>query len=89
MLEPLLAQGSTGCASTLSTATSMVRLICSHIYAYDTRALKRSLDAQMHEAVAAIAKEGASPIVRIVANEAWMVKRKHFLPRAPRLVLIN
>lgn len=29
----------------------------------------------MHEAVAAIAKEGVSPIVRIAANEAWMVKR--------------
>lgn len=30
----------------------------------------------MHEAVIAIAKEGVSPIVRIPANEAWMVKRK-------------
>lgn len=29
----------------------------------------------MHEAVAAIAKEGVSPIVRIASNEAWMVKR--------------
>jgi 4-hydroxy-2-oxoheptanedioate aldolase len=29
----------------------------------------------MHEAVVAIAKEGVSPIVRIAANEAWMVKR--------------
>lgn len=32
-------------------------------------------DAAMHEAVVAIAKEGVSPIVRIPANEAWMVKR--------------
>lgn len=29
----------------------------------------------MHEAVAAIAATGVSPIVRIAANEAWMVKR--------------
>jgi 4-hydroxy-2-oxoheptanedioate aldolase len=29
----------------------------------------------MHEAVVAIAKEGVSPLVRIAANEAWMVKR--------------
>lgn len=36
-------------------------------------------DAAMHEAVVAIAREGVSPIVRIVANEAWMVKRKYFL----------
>jgi hypothetical protein len=33
------------------------------------------LDGQMHEAVAAIAATGVSPIVRIAANEAWMVKR--------------
>ncbi|KAF2686505.1 2,4-dihydroxyhept-2-ene-1,7-dioic acid aldolase-like protein [Lentithecium fluviatile CBS 122367] len=32
-------------------------------------------DGQMHEAVAAIAASGVSPIVRIAANEAWMVKR--------------
>jgi len=32
-------------------------------------------DAAMHEAVVAIAKEGVSPIVRVAANEAWMVKR--------------
>ncbi|EAW07697.1 HpcH/HpaI aldolase family protein [Aspergillus clavatus NRRL 1] len=32
-------------------------------------------DAQMHEAVAAIAATGVSPIVRIAANEGWMVKR--------------
>ena len=30
----------------------------------------------MHEAVAAIAACGVSPIVRIPANEGWMVKRK-------------
>jgi 4-hydroxy-2-oxoheptanedioate aldolase len=29
----------------------------------------------MHEAIVAIAKEGVSPLVRITANEAWMVKR--------------
>ncbi|OJD23069.1 hypothetical protein ACJ73_05580 [Blastomyces percursus] len=32
-------------------------------------------DAQMHEAVAAIAATGVSPVVRIAANESWMVKR--------------
>ncbi|KAK2811076.1 hypothetical protein FQN50_002411 [Emmonsiellopsis sp. PD_5] len=32
-------------------------------------------DAQMHEAVAAIAATGTSPVVRIAANESWMVKR--------------
>ncbi|KAL1953675.1 hypothetical protein VTO42DRAFT_2386 [Malbranchea cinnamomea] len=32
-------------------------------------------DAQMHEAVAAIASLGVSPVVRIAANEGWMVKR--------------
>lgn len=30
----------------------------------------------MHEAVAAIAGCGVSPVVRIAANESWMVKRK-------------
>ena len=33
-------------------------------------------DAAMHEAVAAIAGCGVSPIVRIAANEGWMVKSK-------------
>ena len=32
-------------------------------------------DPDMHEAVAAIASTGVSPIVRIAANEHWMVKR--------------
>lgn len=32
-------------------------------------------DGQMHEAVVAIAAAGVSPIVRIAANEPWMVKR--------------
>lgn len=32
-------------------------------------------DQQMHQSVAAIASCGASPVVRIPANEAWMVKR--------------
>lgn len=31
-------------------------------------------DGQMHEAVAALAACGVSPVVRIPANEAWMVK---------------
>lgn len=35
----------------------------------------------MHEAVAAIAATGVSPIVRIAANEGWMVKRKSFQKR--------
>jgi len=30
----------------------------------------------MHEAVAAIAACGVSPLVRIAANEGWMVKRR-------------
>lgn len=32
-------------------------------------------DSEMHESVAAIAACGVSPIVRIPANESWMVKR--------------
>ena len=32
-------------------------------------------DPHMHESVAAIAACGVSPVVRIPANEAWMVKR--------------
>ncbi|KAI4660291.1 uncharacterized protein J4E78_004992 [Alternaria triticimaculans] len=32
-------------------------------------------DSQMHEAVTAIAHAGVSPLVRIAANEPWMVKR--------------
>jgi 4-hydroxy-2-oxoheptanedioate aldolase len=40
-----------------------------------TTCTKTGLDGQMHEAVAAIAATGVSPIVRIAANEAWMVKR--------------
>lgn len=32
-------------------------------------------DSAMHEAVAAIAACGVSPIVRLAANEGWMVKR--------------
>lgn len=32
-------------------------------------------DSQMHECVAAIASCGVSPLVRIAANESWMVKR--------------
>lgn len=33
------------------------------------------VDAAMHEIVPAIAACGVSPIVRIAANEGWMVKR--------------
>lgn len=33
------------------------------------------LDGAMHEAVAAIASCGVSPVVRVAANEGWMVKR--------------
>lgn len=36
----------------------------------------------MHEAVAAIAACGVSPIVRIAANEGWMVKRMFSLGEA-------
>lgn len=38
-----------------------------------------TIDAQMHEAVGAIAATGVSPVVRIVANEGWMVKRMSML----------
>ncbi len=37
---------------------------------------KLKLDSNMHEAVAAIAACGVSPLVRIAANEGWMVKRR-------------
>lgn len=37
------------------------------------------LDGAMHEAVAAIASCGVSPVVRVAANEGWMVKRS-FIP---------
>lgn len=37
--------------------------------------LMSSKDSQMHEAVTAIAATGVSPLVRIPANEPWMVKR--------------
>lgn len=30
----------------------------------------------MHEAVPSIASSGVSPVVRIAANEGWMVKRE-------------
>ncbi|KAF2151237.1 HpcH/HpaI aldolase/citrate lyase family protein [Myriangium duriaei CBS 260.36] len=32
-------------------------------------------DGQMHECVAAVAACGVSPVVRVAANESWMVKR--------------
>ena len=37
-------------------------------------------DSAMHEAVAAIAGCGVSPIVRIAANEGWMVKSRSIRP---------
>ncbi|KAL8681094.1 MAG: hypothetical protein Q9186_002746 [Xanthomendoza sp. 1 TL-2023] len=39
------------------------------------RELTPYVDGAMHEAVAAIAACAVSPIVRIAANEGWMVKR--------------
>ena len=36
--------------------------------------LTHQSDGAMHEAVAAIAGCGVSPLVRIAANESWMVK---------------
>ena len=38
------------------------------------RLIPQLTDAAMHEAVAAIAGCGVSPVVRIAANEGWMVK---------------
>lgn len=70
-LERLLALASTGFVSTASTEILMV---C--FYPTTTSSMLRPFqDGQMHEAVAAIAATGVSPIVRIAANEAWMVKR--------------
>lgn len=39
------------------------------------RWFNRFIDRGMHEAVVAIAACGVSPVVRIAANEDWMVKR--------------
>lgn len=39
------------------------------------KVLTHYLDGAMHEAVAAIASCGVSPVVRVAANEGWMVKR--------------
>jgi 4-hydroxy-2-oxoheptanedioate aldolase len=39
----------------------------------------------MHEAVAAIAATGVSPIVRIAANEGWMVKREFIFDSGERI----
>lgn len=41
----------------------------------DTCLVDSVIDSAMHEAVAAIAACGVSPLVRIAANESWMVKR--------------
>jgi 4-hydroxy-2-oxoheptanedioate aldolase len=38
-------------------------------------------DGAMHEAVAAIAACGVSPIVRIADNQGWMVKREWMMQR--------
>jgi 4-hydroxy-2-oxoheptanedioate aldolase len=55
---------------------SMAILLVRYSYARSPKKQPNSrLDAAMHEAVVAIAKEGVSPLVRIAANEAWMVKR--------------
>lgn len=40
------------------------------------------VDWQMHESVAAVAATGVSPVVRIPANEGWMVKRAFCSTRA-------
>jgi 4-hydroxy-2-oxoheptanedioate aldolase len=54
----------------------MAILLVRYSYARSPKKQPNSrLDAAMHEAVVAIAKEGVSPLVRIAANEAWMVKR--------------
>jgi len=42
----------------------------------DASILYACVDSAMHEAVAAIAACGVSPLVRIAANEGWMVKRR-------------
>lgn len=42
---------------------------------YQARYADMSLDNEMHESVHAIASCNVSPIVRIPANESWMVKR--------------
>jgi 4-hydroxy-2-oxoheptanedioate aldolase len=44
-------------------------------YQFYRKLSKYFADGAMHEAVVAIAKEGISPIVRIAANESWMIKR--------------
>lgn len=72
MLVRSLVREWTGSASIASMEILMVRFIENHA---DLVASKQSPDSAMHEAVVAIAKEGVSPIVRIAANEAWMVKR--------------
>ena len=43
----------------------------------------------MHESVAAIAGCGVSPIVRIAANEGWMVKSRSFLDPAGTVSLAS
>lgn len=45
------------------------------------------IDWQMHESVAAIAAIGVSPIVRIAANEGWMVKRRWFFAMSMECLL--
>ncbi|KIW47400.1 uncharacterized protein PV06_00098 [Exophiala oligosperma] len=41
----------------------------------DRRTLLQYLDDAMHESIHAVASVGVSPVVRIPANEGWMVKR--------------
>lgn len=72
-----LAQALIGYASTASTATLTVdSLLKPNQW---TTILTNVPDGQMHEAVAAIAATGVSPLVRIAANEAWMVKSVFYL----------
>ena len=64
-----------GWSLTANMETSMVRKSSSKVKGY--RRPNISKDGQMHEAVAALAASGVSPVVRIPANEAWMVKSMH------------
>lgn len=62
----------------VNTGTSTAREEQAHTSARQpwqgTGLTSRGADGAMHEAVAAIAACGVSPVVRVAANEAWMVK---------------
>lgn len=49
----------------------------------------KRLDSSMHEAVAAIAGCGVSPVVRIASNEDWMVKREHGISEGISLIVLE